>query len=79
MQEFVKAVEAQVDGWGIAGDNLYWRPVLEIQVGPDGQRRADDMARLLKNSDLEVQIPSDCHSSTTRGSQCDALKKTPTT
>jgi hypothetical protein len=58
MQEFVKAVEEQVNGWGIAGDNLYWRPMLELQVGPDGQRRAEDMARLLKNSDLEVQIPS---------------------
>jgi hypothetical protein len=58
MEEFVKAVEAQVDTWGIAGDNLYWRPVLEIQVGPGGQRRADDMARLLKNSDVEIQLPS---------------------
>jgi hypothetical protein len=58
MDEFVKAVEAQVDGWGIAGDNLYWRPVLEIQVGPDGQRRADDLVRLLKNSDIEVQLPA---------------------
>jgi hypothetical protein len=58
MQEFVKAVEQQVDGWGIAGNNLYWRPVLEIQVGPDGQRRAEEMVRLLKNSDLEVQLPA---------------------
>jgi len=57
IEEFVKAVEDHVDTWGIAGDNLYWRPVLEIQVGPGGQRRADDLARLLKNSDVEIQLP----------------------
>ncbi len=58
MQEFVKAIEKQVDGWGIAGNNLYWKPVLELQFETDGQRRADDMARLLKNSDVEVRLPA---------------------
>ncbi|MCI0335228.1 MAG: hypothetical protein L0228_18620 [Planctomycetes bacterium] len=58
MDEFVEAVENQVEAWGIAGDNLYWKPVLEIQVGPDGGRRAEDMARLLKNSDIEVKLPA---------------------
>lgn len=58
MEEFVKAVEQQVDGWGIAGDNLYWKPILEIRPGPDGEQRAADMVRLLKNSDVEIQLPS---------------------
>ncbi len=58
MDEFVDAIEGQVEAWGIAGDNLYWKPVLDIQVGPDGGRRAADMARLLKNSDIEVKLPA---------------------
>jgi hypothetical protein len=55
VEEFVTHVHKCVDGWGIAGDGLYWRPVLVLTVAPDGQRRADDLARLLKNSGLEIR------------------------
>jgi len=55
LDEFVDQVRKHVDGWGIAGDNLYWRPVLLLSVGPEGQRRADDLTRLLKNSGLEFR------------------------
>jgi hypothetical protein len=55
LDEFVKQVHQQIDGWGIAGNGLYWRPVILLDVGPDGQRRADDLARLLKNSGLEIR------------------------
>jgi hypothetical protein len=55
VDQFVKQVHAQIDGWGIAGNGLYWRPVIVLTVGPDGQKRADDLARLLKNSGLELR------------------------
>jgi hypothetical protein len=55
LDEFVKQVHRQIDGWGIAGNGLYWRPVIVLDVGADGQRRADDLARLLKNSGLEIR------------------------
>ena len=55
LDEFVKQVRDQIDGWGIAGNGLYWRPVIILNVGPDGQRRANDLARLLKNSGLELR------------------------
>jgi hypothetical protein len=55
VDQFVKQVHAQIDGWGIAGNGLYWRPVIILAVGPDGQKRADDLARLLKNSGLEIR------------------------
>ena len=51
----VKEVRDHIDGWGIAGNNLYWRPVVVLSVGPDGQQRASDLARLLKNSGLELR------------------------
>jgi TolA-binding protein len=55
VDEFVKQVRDHIDGWGIAGTNLYWRPVVVLSVSPDGQRRASDLTRLLKNSGLEVR------------------------
>jgi hypothetical protein len=58
LDDFVKAVQEQVDSWGIAGDGLYWRPVLELHVAPDGERRANELQRLLKNSDVEITFPT---------------------
>jgi hypothetical protein len=55
VEEFVSAVQTHVDEWGMAGQGLYWRPVLELKVGPDGGKRADDLVRLLNNSGLELQ------------------------
>ncbi|HEX5470563.1 MAG TPA: hypothetical protein VFW73_01695 [Lacipirellulaceae bacterium] len=55
IDEFVKHVRDQIDAWGMAGNGLYWRPVVLLQVGSDGQQRADDLARLLKNSGLEIR------------------------
>jgi hypothetical protein len=55
VDEFVKQVRDHIEGWGIAGNNLYWRPVVVLSVGPDGGQRASDLARLLKNSGLEVR------------------------
>jgi hypothetical protein len=55
LDEFVKQVRNQIDGWGMAGNGLYWRPVIILDVAPEGQRRANDLARLLKNSGLELR------------------------
>jgi hypothetical protein len=55
IDEFVKQVRQHIDGWGIAGDGLYWRPVIQLSVKSDGQRRANDLTRLLRNSGLEVR------------------------
>ena len=55
VDDFVKIVHEQIAGWGMAGDGLYWRPILALHVGPDGRRRAEDLARLLADSGLEVR------------------------
>jgi hypothetical protein len=62
VDEFVTAVRQHVEGWGIAGEGLYWRPVLVLTVGPDGGRRAEDLNRLLHNSGLELRTPQAAHS-----------------
>ena len=55
LDPFVKDVHAEIDGWGMAGNDLYWRPVIVLSVAPQGERRASDLERLLKNSGLEVR------------------------
>ncbi len=55
--EFVAALKVRIDEWGLAGNGLYWRPVLELHVGPDAGRTASKLMQLLKNSGVEVQPP----------------------
>ncbi len=55
LDDFVRAVQGRVHEWDLAGTSMYWRPVLLLEVAPDGQARADDLARLLKNSGIEVR------------------------
>jgi hypothetical protein len=57
-EPFVTALETQIQDWGMAGKGLYWRPVLDINIGPDGQQRAADITRLLKNSGIELRASS---------------------
>jgi hypothetical protein len=57
-EPFVAAIETQIKDWGMAGRGLYWRPVLEVNVGPDGEQRAAEIARLLKNSGIELRTAS---------------------
>jgi hypothetical protein len=58
IEELVTAIDSQIDGWGTAGDGMYWRPVLQLHVAPDGARRFQDLSRLLKNSGLELETPA---------------------
>ncbi|MCH7752128.1 MAG: hypothetical protein IH898_08250 [Planctomycetes bacterium] len=55
--EFVAALKVRIDEWGLAGNGLYWRPVLELHVGPDAGRTASKLMQLLKNSGVEVRLP----------------------
>ena len=54
-EEALTAIEAKIKDWGMAGDGLYWRPVVELKVGAGGERRTNDWLRLLKNGGFEVR------------------------
>ena len=56
LDDFVDEVRSQVRNWGIAGQGLYWRPVLMLNVAPDGANRAQDLVRLLHRSGIDVQF-----------------------
>jgi len=51
---FVEALQTRVDGWGLAGNGLYWRPVLELRIGPEAESTARGLAKLLQHSGVEV-------------------------
>ncbi len=56
-KEFVEALRARVKEWGLAGNGLYWHPVLELNVGPDAHQTAHQITRLLENSGVEILYP----------------------
>jgi hypothetical protein len=57
-ENLLTALEARIKDWGMAGQGLYWRPVVEMKIGTGGDRRASDLTRLLKNSGVEVRSHS---------------------
>jgi hypothetical protein len=53
--EFVAAVWDEIKTWGIAGKGMYWRPVLSFEVHGAGDRRYEDLHRLLDGSGFEMR------------------------
>ena len=52
---FISAIWGHIEGWGIAGRGMYWRPVLQVWVAPGGEDRFVDLAALLDGSGLTVK------------------------
>ncbi len=51
---FVNAVQARLEGWGIAGQGIFWRPVLQVDVRSDAEGRYRQLLQLLDKSGIEV-------------------------
>jgi hypothetical protein len=51
----VKAIHGRVAEWGLAGDRMYWKPMLVLSATPDGRSRRDDLERLLADSGLDTR------------------------
>jgi hypothetical protein len=52
----VEAIRRRVTSWGIAGDRLYWKPVLVLTETKDGVGRRQDLEQLLAGSGLETRL-----------------------
>jgi TolA-binding protein len=52
---FISAVWGHIEGWGIAGRGMYWRPVLQVSVAPGAEDRFADLSALLDGSGLTVK------------------------
>ncbi len=57
LDQLASAVARQVKDWGLAGDGMYWRPVLAVNVAPGAERQAARLAELLDDSGIDVRLP----------------------
>jgi len=55
VDEFVSAIWKHVEGWGIAGAGMYWKPVLRVEVAPGGEQRFQQLRQLLDRSGIDVR------------------------
>ncbi|MBP86675.1 MAG: hypothetical protein CMJ64_08165 [Planctomycetaceae bacterium] len=55
VDDFVKALWQQIDGWDDAPVGGYWLPILEVYVPPGAEERFIDLATVLKGSGIQVQ------------------------
>jgi hypothetical protein len=55
IDDFVKALWQQIDGWDDPPVGGYWLPVLEVYVPPGTEDRFIDLATVLKGSGIQVQ------------------------
>lgn len=51
----VAAVWEIMDTWGMAGREMYWRPILNFYVAPGGEPRLLDLTRSLEGSGLVIE------------------------
>jgi len=53
--KIVAGVWEIMDGWGMAGREMYWRPVLNFYVAPGAEPRMLDITRSLEGSGLVIE------------------------
>jgi hypothetical protein len=51
----VAAVQREMKGWGLAVQNGYWRPQLLLDVAPNAEHHAHDLATALEGSGFDLQ------------------------
>jgi hypothetical protein len=50
----ITAIWDRMDGWGIAGKGMYWRPELHVQSTPQGAPRLAELKVLLADSGIVI-------------------------
>ena len=55
LDALVSEMWKRMERWGIAGNNMYWKPVLLVEVEPDADPRYVELANLLLDSGIAVR------------------------
>lgn len=55
VDELVTILWEKVNKWGVAGDGMHWKPLLNFHVAPSGTRRYQELAELLRGSGMDVR------------------------
>jgi len=53
--DLIDIVVERMELWGMAGEGMYWRPVLEVSIEPGGRQRFEQLDYLLDGSGLRVE------------------------
>jgi hypothetical protein len=56
LDELAAAVQQHIKDWGLAGQGMYWRPTLVLQVAPGADRHAIRLNDLLRDSGVDVRF-----------------------
>ncbi len=51
----VETINEFTESWGIAGENMYWKPTLKVKVQPGGEENFNDFKLLLRGSGMVVE------------------------
>ena len=55
VDQLVSRIWQRMEGWGIAGPGMYWKPVLVVQLPPTAEARYAELAQLLQDSGIVVK------------------------
>jgi len=56
LDQLAVAVKERMNEWGLAGNNMYWRPTLVLQVAPGAEQHAVRLNDLLRDSGIDVKF-----------------------
>ncbi len=56
VDELISKIWEHIGSWNIAGQGMYWRPVLVIDATPDAKERLAELQYVLQGSGLEVTV-----------------------
>jgi hypothetical protein len=54
VSSMITAIWDRMDGWGIAGKGMYWRPELHVRTAPGGAARLAELKTLLADSGIVI-------------------------
>jgi hypothetical protein len=55
VQELVPALWNCMESWGMAGQGMYWKPLLKVSVAPGGEPHFQQIKQLLHESGINVE------------------------
>ena len=56
LDQLAAAVQGRIREWGLAGNGMYWRPTLVLQVAPGAEQHAIRLNDLLRDSGIDVKF-----------------------
>lgn len=56
LDQLAATIQLRMKDWGLAGNGMYWRPTLVLQVEPGAEQHAIRLNDLLQDSGIDVKF-----------------------